>query len=72
MPQHCHIIPLTFTSVWAVLKWGSKNLVHLSWLVTDVRQKTLDLLLDVLMPRSSADWQQAGIIFIPLTCLPRW
>lgn len=56
MPQHCHIIPLAFTSVWAVLKWGNKNLC--ACVLDNDRyqtEKALDLPLDVLMPRSSAD-----------------
>lgn len=55
MPEHCHIIPLAFPSVWAGLKRRSKNLC--ACVLDDDRhqiEKALDLLLDVLMPRSSA------------------
>lgn len=29
--------------------------MHVSWLMAGIRQRTLDFLLDVLMPRRSAD-----------------
>lgn len=57
MPHHCHAICLTFTSVFAALKWGNMKSSCACVLDNDKYQteKTLDLLLDVPVPRSSAE-----------------
>lgn len=53
---------------------GKQEVICMCVLANDKHQieKNLDLLLDVPMPTSSAEQQQAGVIFIHLTCLPMW